>query len=75
MPTARAALILAATALAGAIAGALAVLAFRPDVALLLAVAVWFACDRLWRWRYGIALAALALIVWHHLTRNGDHPK
>jgi hypothetical protein len=72
MSTVRAALILAATALAGATVGALAVLTFRPDVALLLAASTWYGAAWLWRRRYGIALTALALIVWHHYTRNGD---
>jgi hypothetical protein len=76
MPTARAALILALTAALTAATGLLAfVLLLRPDVALLLAAGAYLGCSWIWRRRYGIALTALALIIWHHYTRTNGDPK
>lgn len=73
MPTRHAALILALTAALTAATGLLTfVLLLRPDAALLLAAAAYGTSTWIWRRRYGIAITALALIIWHHYTRNGD---
>jgi hypothetical protein len=74
MPTRHAALILALTAALTTTVGLLAfVLLLRPDAALLLAAGAYLGCSWIWRRRYGIALTALALIIWHRYTRtNGD---
>jgi hypothetical protein len=74
MPTRHAVLILALTAALTATVGLLTfVLLLRPDAALLLAAAAYGIRTWIWRRRYGIALTALALTVWHHYTRNGGH--
>jgi hypothetical protein len=76
MPTRHAALILALTAALTATVGLLAfILLLRPDAALLLAAGAYLGCSWIWRRRYGIALTALALIIWHHYTRTNGDPK
>lgn len=73
MPLRTAVLILAATALSCSLVIVIGLALLPPQAALLLGLGVYGTAQLIARWRWRIGLALAAVLVWHHLTRtNGD---